>query len=57
MIFEVSINDNVVKLDGYFVGTTFCVKSSSIDNHPSLTPNEKESLKKRFRRDKSLILD
>lgn len=57
MIFKVSINDKVVLLDGHYVGTTFCVESSSIDNHPELTPNEKESLKMRFKTDKSLILD
>lgn len=57
MKFEVSINDKVVKLDGYFVGATFCVMSSSIDNHPALTTNEKEKLKIRFKTDKSLILD
>ncbi len=57
MKFEVSINEKIVKLDGYFVGHTFCVKSSSIDNHPSLTLNEKKCLKMRFRREKSLILD
>lgn len=56
MKFEVSINEKIVKLDGYYVGHTFCVKSSSIDNHPSLTPNEKENLKMRFKSDRSLIL-
>ena len=52
--FEVSINDKVVKLKGEFVGNSFCVDSSSIDNHSALTPDEKERLKRYFRSDNSL---
>lgn len=54
--FEVKINDKVVKLYGDFVGNRFCVDSSSIDNHITLTSDEKESLKKYLRSDRSLLI-
>jgi hypothetical protein len=55
-IFPVSINDKVVNLEGRFIGSKFCVKSSSIDNHPELSPQEKESLKSHLQNDKSLLI-
>ena len=55
-IFEVSINQKVVNLSGKYIGNRFCVDSSSIDAHPSLIHKEKESLKARFRNDKSLLI-
>lgn len=53
--FEVSVNDKVVNLQGNFVGNKFCVDLSSVDNHPTLTQKEKESLKSRLKNDKSLL--
>ena len=53
---EVSINDKVVKLRGKFVGSKYCVDSSSIDNHPSLSSDEKESLKRKIRSDKMMLI-
>lgn len=56
MEFKVSINSKVVNLQGRFVGNRFCVDSSSINNHPALTPEEKEKLKCHFQNDKSLLI-
>ena len=55
-LFKVSINNKVVNLYGSFIGNKFCVDSSSIDNHPELTPKEKESLKLHLQNDKSLLI-
>ncbi len=55
-IFEVSVNDKVVKLRGEFVGSLFCVDSSSIDNHPFLSSGEKESLKRKIKSDKMMLI-
>jgi len=53
--FEVSVNDKVVNLQGNFVGNKFCVNLSSVERHPALTQEEKESLKSRLKNDKSLL--
>lgn len=53
---EVSVNDKVVKLRGKFVGGLFCVDSSSIDNNPSLSSGEKDSLKRKLRSDKNMLM-
>ena len=51
---EVSVNDKVVKLRGEFVGSLFCVYSSSIDNNPSLSPSKKASLKRNIKSNKMM---
>jgi len=53
--FKVTVNDKVVNLKGDFVSNKFCVDLSSVDNHPALSQNEKESLKSRLKNDKSLL--
>ena len=35
--FEVSVNEKVVKLQGYFVGNKFCVDLSNVDKQSALT--------------------
>ena len=55
--FKVEMYDKVIKLKGDFVGNIFCVDSSSIDNHPELNSEEKESLKRYLRSDKSLFIE
>ncbi len=54
-IFKVTVNDKVVNLQGNFVGNKFCVNLSSVERHPALTQEEKESLKSRLKNDKSLL--
>lgn len=53
---KVSINDKQIILKGDFVGELFCVDSSSIDEHPTLTSQEKDSLKKEFKMNKNILI-
>ncbi len=53
---QVQINDKIISLDGSFEENIFCVAETSIEKHPSLSPKEKESLKKELKRNKNIKL-
>ena len=53
---RMQVNDKEIQLEGQYVGNFFCVDRNSIDNHPSLTGREKDSIKEELRSNKNISL-